>query len=55
MTDDGKNWFDGLKQFAMERREKYPITDRDELSAEQEVQCCTIGESLLSRTLHGGW
>jgi hypothetical protein len=55
MTDGGKNWLDGLKQFAMKRREKYPIADRDKLSADQEVQCCIIGASLLSRTLHGGW
>lgn len=48
MTDDGKNWFDELKQFAMGRRAKYPIVDRDELSAEQEVQCCIIGTSLLT-------
>lgn len=48
MTDEGKNWFDGLTRFAMEHRVKYPIVNRDDFSAEQEMQCRIIGGSLIT-------
>jgi len=47
MKNEGKNWFDELKRFAMECRVKFPIVNRDDLSAEQEMQCRIIGGSLI--------
>jgi len=48
MKAEGKKWFNALKRFIRECREKRPILLRNDLSNEAEIQCRIIGGSLIA-------
>ena len=47
MQQQKQDWINGLKQFVGVCREKLPIANRDDLKAEEEIQCQIIGGSLI--------
>jgi hypothetical protein len=48
MDEKGQQWFDGLRTFATECRDRRPLIARDALSFAEEMQCRIIGGSLIA-------